>query len=96
MPELATSVVAALRGQSDIAVGNILGSNIFNILGTLGLAAGVRPLHAPGMGQTDLWVMVAYAMVLLPLLWTGRQLQRWEGGLLMVGYFVYLWRLWPP
>ena len=96
MPELATSVVAALRGHADIAVGNILGSNLFNLLGILGLAAAVRPLHAPGIGQMDLWVMTAFSIVLLPLLWTGRKLQRWEGGLLMSGYIVYLWTLWPP
>ena len=95
MPELATSLVAALRGQSDIAVGNVLGSNLFNILGILGLAASVRPLYAPGIGQMELWVMVAFSVALLPLLWTGRQLQRWEGVLLLSGYVFYVWKLWP-
>ena len=95
MPELATSVVAAIRGQSDIAVGNVIGSNVFNILGILGLSSTVRPLSAPGIGSTDLWIMVVFAIALLPLLWTGRKLQRWEGALLLVGYAGYLWIRWP-
>lgn len=95
MPELATSLVAASRGQSDIAVGNVIGSNIFNVLGTLGLAATLRPFGAPGIREADLWVMVAFAIALLPLLWTGRRLQRWEGALLLAGYAGYLWWCWP-
>ncbi len=95
MPELATSVVAAFRRQADIAVGNIVGSNLFNLLGILGAAAVVRPLSAPGIGTLDLVAMVAFAVALLPLLWTQRQLQRWEGGLLLAGYAAYLWALWP-
>jgi cation:H+ antiporter len=95
MPELATSVVAAYRGQSDIAVGNVIGSNLFNILGILGLATTLRPLHAPGIGPLDLWMMVVFAVAALPLLWTGRKLQRWEGALLLGGYAAYLWARWP-
>lgn len=95
MPELATSVVAALRGQPDIAVGNIVGSNIFNLLGVLGLSAALQPLTSPGIAALDLWVMVGYSVALLPLLWTGQKLQRWEGLLLFAGYLVYLWILWP-
>jgi cation:H+ antiporter len=95
MPELATSVVAALRGQSDIAIGNVIGSNIFNILGILGFASLLRPLAAPGVGQLDLWIMVAFSVALLPLLWTGRKLQRLEGMLLLAGYAWYLRLLWP-
>ena len=95
LPELATSIAAAARGQPDICVGNIIGSNIFNILGILGTASVLRPLDAAGVGRADLRVMVAYAAALLPLIWTGRKLQRWEGGLLLLGYVVYLWFLWP-
>lgn len=95
MPELATSIVAALRRQPDIAVGNIVGSNIFNILGILGVASIVKPLSASGITTIDLWVMVAFSIVLLPLLYTNLKLQRWEGGLLLLGYSVYLWVLWP-
>lgn len=95
MPELATSAVAAMRGQSDIAIGNVIGSNIFNVLGSLGLAASVQPLSAPGVGRFDLWVMIGFSVALLPMLWTGRRLQRLEGGLLLAGYVGYVWSLWP-
>ncbi len=95
MPELATSLVAALRNHPDIAVGNIVGSNIFNILGILGISSIVKPLSAPGITALDLWVMVAFAIALLLLLYTKLKLQRWEGGLLMLGYAAYLWVLWP-
>jgi len=95
MPELATSVVAALRRKPDVAVGNVVGSNIFNILGILGVSSVVTPLTAPGISTVDLGVMVIAALLLLPLAWTGRILQRWEGGLLLLGYGAYLWWLWP-
>lgn len=95
MPELATSIVAAFRKQSDIAVGNILGSCIFNILGVLGLSSVVKPLNAPNILPLDLWTLVALAFVMLSLFWTGRKLQRWEGGLLLCGYLTYLWLRWP-
>jgi len=95
LPELATSVVAALRRQPDIAVGNVVGSNLFNILGILGVASTVRPLAAPGIRPLDLGVMVGTSVAVLPLLWTGRRLQRWEGALLLAAYAAYLWALWP-
>lgn len=95
MPELATSVLAALRKQPDIAIGNVVGSNIFNILGILGISAIVRPLATPGIQPLDLWVMLGFSLILFPLLWTARQLVRWEGGLLLTGYAVYLAVLWP-
>jgi cation:H+ antiporter len=94
-PELATSVVAALRGRADIAVGNIVGSNIFNALGILGLAAMVAPLHAPGMSRLDLWAMIGFAVALLPLIASGRKLQRGEGVLLLAAYAGYLCMRWP-
>jgi cation:H+ antiporter len=94
-PELATSIVAALRRQPDIAVGNVVGSNIFNILGILGASAVVRPLAAAGITVLDLWVMAAFTVCILPLLYTELKLQRWEGGLLLAGYAAYLWVLWP-
>jgi cation:H+ antiporter len=95
MPELATSVAAALRRQPDIAVGNVVGSNIFNILGILGAAATVQPISAPGIGLRDAWVMLAFAVAVLPLFWTDRRVLRWEGVLLLAGYGGYLWVLWP-
>jgi cation:H+ antiporter len=95
MPELATSIVATLRRQPDIAVGNVVGSNIFNILGTLGVTSIAKPLSAPGITKLDLWVMVVFSIGLLPLLYTDYKLERWEGVLLLFGYGVYLWVLWP-
>ncbi len=95
MPELATSVMAAIRRQPDIAVGNVIGSNLFNVLGILGITAVVRPIEATGVSTLDLVVMGAFAVALLPLMWTGRNLQRWEGGFLLTGFAVYLFALWP-
>lgn len=95
MPELATSVVAALKQQPDVAVGNVVGSNIFNILGILGISSLLTPLSAPGVSLVDLTVMVTVAVLLLPLAWTGKILNRWEGAFLLLGYGLYLWWLWP-
>jgi cation:H+ antiporter len=95
MPELATSVVAAIRKQPDIAVGNVIGSNIFNILGILGVTGLVAPLSAPGVARLDLWIMIGFSCLLLPLLFTGRKLLRTEGGILLAAYGAYLWVLWP-
>jgi len=95
LPELATSVVAAFRKQPDIAIGNIVGSNIFNILSILGLASLISPLHAPGIARLDYVVMIAFSVLLIPLLYTGRLLHRLEGATLLALYGVYLFMLWP-
>lgn len=95
MPELATSVVAALRRQPDIAVGNVIGSNVFNILGILGMSSMIKPLSATGISKIDLWVMVAFSITLLPFMYTDLKIQRWEGGLLLLGYALYMLVLWP-
>ncbi len=95
MPELATSVVAAMRKEADIAIGNVIGSNIFNLLGTLGISSLLCPLAFSGISQVDLAVMTIYAIILLPLISTGFVIRRWEGGLLLVGYAVYLFFMWP-
>jgi cation:H+ antiporter len=95
MPELATSVVAAFRKQPDIAIGNIVGSNIFNILAILGLASLVTPLHAPGISMLDYSVMIVFTILLIPMLYTGRILHRIEGVTLLTLYGVYLYLLWP-
>ncbi len=91
MPEVATSITAALKGERDIAVGNVVGSNTFNILGCLGisgLAAGSAGLPlAPSLLSFDIWVMLAVALACLPVFVTGREIARWEGGL-FVGYYV--------
>lgn len=91
MPEVATSVMAAIKGERDIAVGNVVGSSTFNILGCVGLsglAAGSAGLVMPGaVMQFDIWVMVAVALACLPVFMTGREIARWEGGVFL-GYYV--------
>lgn len=95
LPELATSVVAAMRKQPDIAVGNIVGSNIFNILAILGISSMVSPYSAKGLTGIDLAVMLAAAVFALPLMWSRFILSRLEGAGLLAGYLVYLIYLWP-
>jgi cation:H+ antiporter len=95
VPELATSLVAAVRKQPDIAIGNVVGSNIFNILGILGLASLVAPLRAQGIASLDYAAMILFTVLLIPLLYTGRLLHRIEGGVLLALYGAYLVVLWP-
>lgn len=90
LPELATSILAALKKEGDIAVGNIVGSNIFNLLGILGTASLVRPLENTGMSPIDLGLMVALAILLLPLARSGWRIARWEGGILLATYMTYV------
>jgi cation:H+ antiporter len=95
MPELATSLVAAVRREPDIAIGNIVGSNIFNILAILGVAAMVSPLQAPEISLLDYCAMIVFTLLLLPLLYTGLILHRMEGALLLGLYGLYLFILCP-
>lgn len=95
MPELATSIVAAWKKQADIALGNIVGSNIYNILCILGFAGLLAPIDGPGIKALDLGVMFGTSAILLPIMWTGFRLRRWEGGLLLSIYCGYLAMLWP-
>jgi cation:H+ antiporter len=93
MPEVATSVTAALKGERDIAVGNVVGSNIFNILGCLGvsgLAAGDGLPVPPAALALDLWVMLAVTFACLPVFFSGRRIARWEGGLFIGYYLAYV------
>lgn len=91
LPELSISVIAALRRHEDVAVGNVLGSNIFNLLGILGISALLQPLPIhERILQFDQWVMLGASLLLLLFLYTGRRLSRLEGGLLLAGYGVYL------
>jgi len=89
MPEVVTSVVAAARGERDIAVGNVVGSNIFNILGVMGVSGIVAPAGVAipdSIRQFDLPIMLAAAVICLPIAFTGGKISRWEGALLL-GYF---------
>ena len=80
LPELATSVIAAVRRQADIALGNILGSNIYNVLGILGTTALIKPVAIPDdIASTDVCVMVAATLLLLVFATTGRRICRLEG-----------------
>lgn len=93
LPELATSVVATIRGQRDIAVGNVLGSNLFNILGILGLAGIVAPeglAASPALMAFDLPVMIAVSIACLPILFTGYRIDRWEGVVFLLAYAAYV------
>ncbi len=88
-PELATSVVAAARGERDIAVGNVIGSSIFNLLGIVGIASLVTPgglAAAPSLVQLDIPVMIAVAFACLPIFAAGHRIDRWEG-VLFLGYY---------
>jgi cation:H+ antiporter len=94
MPEVAASITAALKGERDIAVGNVVGSNSFNILGCLGLSslvAGSAGLVVPpSVLAFDIWVMLAVALACLPVFMTGREIARWEGGIFVAYYAAYV------
>ncbi len=92
LPELVTSIIAALRGERDIAIGNVVGSNIFNILGVLGLTGLLAPSGidvTPAMAGFDIPVMIAVALACLPICFTGGAINRWEGGVLLGYYLAY-------
>ncbi|MEZ5301236.1 MAG: calcium/sodium antiporter [Verrucomicrobiales bacterium] len=95
VPELATSVVAALRRQPDIALGNVLGSNLFNILFVLGASGAIHPVKTSGAGILDWAFMLGTSAALVPFLYTGKRLSRPEGAILAASYGVYLFLLWP-
>ncbi|MFH2203019.1 MAG: calcium/sodium antiporter [Elusimicrobiota bacterium] len=92
LPELATSVMGAVRGKDDLAIGNVVGSNIFNILLILGLAAMIHPLTvAPSLLRRDIPVMIALTLVLVPVMRSGFRISRLEGCLLVAAYGTYLY-----
>lgn len=90
LPELATSVVAARKGQSAMAIGNIIGSNVFNILMILGLTATISPLAIEGITTLDMAVMLLSIVLVWLFSRTRYTVERWEGALLLVGYLAYL------
>jgi cation:H+ antiporter len=90
LPEVVTSLVSSVRGRDDVALGNVIGSNLFNILGILGINGLIRPLPiAPEIAQSDNYWMLGFTVVLFPLMYTGLRINRWEGGGLLFGYVAY-------
>ncbi len=91
LPELATVVMAAIRGQADVVLGNVVGSNLFNLLAIIGLASFVGPLPVPpGLLAFDLWVMLAASLLLLPFIFFGWDLSKRWGILLTGAYAAYI------
>lgn len=90
MPELATSVVSALKKNPDIAIGNIVGSNLFNILAIAGTSSVVSPIAAKNVNYVDLLVMLGLTLLLLPLVKSGQKISRAEGWALILVYLCYL------
>ena len=90
LPELATSVVAARKGQSAMAIGNVIGSNVFNILLILGLTATISPLAIEGVTSLDMSVMLVSAVLVWLFSFTRYKVERWEGAVLVIGYLAYL------
>lgn len=91
LPELATSVLASWRGHGDLAVGNVIGSNILNIFAILGTTATIHPLGArPEIFNLEIPMMVLFSIAVLPLARRGMRLVRWEGMILLVAYLVFL------
>jgi len=91
LPEVATSLVASFRGQGDLAIGNVVGSNLFNMLGVAGVTAAIKPLRAPESIGVDLLVMVAFTVLVYLLVWKQpHRIERWQGALLILLYAVYV------
>jgi len=98
LPELAVSAIAAFRGQGAVAVGNVVGSNLYNALGILGATALVHPLDVPpDIARFDIWIMLAATAALLAFMLRGRTLRRMTGGFFLVAYGSYiLWLVQGP
>lgn len=91
LPELATSVLAACRRKADIAIGNVIGSNIFNVLGIAGTVAIVKPIAVPAdIAGFDIWVMMAASVLFMIVAWTGARIGRIEALVLLAGYGAYV------
>jgi cation:H+ antiporter len=89
LPELITSVVAAKKGENDIAVGNIVGSCIFNVLFVMGVSGVIYPVDIAIPYYADLWILLAAMLVVVPMMYTSKKISRWEGVLMMLGYVAY-------
>lgn len=95
LPELITSIVASYKNEADIAIGNVVGSNIFNILLILGITAIILPISSVGISYVDLGVMMFTAIILFPLSRTGFSISRLEGTFMLAGYIGYIYYLIP-
>lgn len=93
MPELITSVVAALKKQPDLALGNVVGSNIYNILGIAGLTGIIAPLSIPAEIFMDNWVMLGVTVLAIAFFWRKRTLTRYEGAIMLMMYGIYIYWL---
>ncbi|NJK81018.1 MAG: calcium/sodium antiporter [Chloroflexaceae bacterium] len=90
MPEVATSIIASIKGERDIAVGNVVGSNIFNVLAILGITSLITPVPVSATALAiDIPVMIAVAVACLPIFFTGMQIARWEGMIFLGSYITY-------
>jgi cation:H+ antiporter len=91
LPEAVTSLVSSVRGRDDVAIGNVIGSNLFNILGILGISGAIAPVPVhPEIIASDMWWMLGATFIMFPLMYTGSRINRWEGALLLVVYGSYL------
>lgn len=93
LPELATSVVAAKKGNSGIAIGNVLGSNVLNILFILGLTGMISPMHIEGITNMDLYMMLVSTIMIWFFSFTKYTIERWEGAVLVLTFGGYMWYL---
>jgi cation:H+ antiporter len=89
LPELITSVVAAKKGENDIAVGNIVGSCIFNVLFVMGVSGVIYPIDIAVENYADLWILLAAMLIVVPMMYTSKKISRWEGVVMMLGYVGY-------
>ena len=90
LPELMTSIVASFRNENDIAIGNAVGSNVFNVLSVLGFSSVISPINSSGVGYIDLTIMMLFMIVILPMSKSGFVFKRFEGAILLAGYFAYI------
>lgn len=95
VPELASSIVATMRKEYDIAIGNAIGSSIFNILAIVGISSVISPLTAIAISNIDLYFMLGFTLLLLPFFKTNYMLKRDEGIFMLGLYLIYMYYLWP-
>jgi cation:H+ antiporter len=96
LPELAASVIAAVRGETEFSIGNVVGSNIYNILGVIGIVAVITPIRvSSGVRDFEFLALVAFTLVLVGMMYRGERLSRLDGGVLVVGYGLFMVLLLP-